>query len=130
MQNKKRYTFFKIISGIVLIQGVLQLLNFLTIIMNARTLVTSASATKFYLGAILVGAYAIAAIIGGYAGVKDGSAYESLRKCFYVSIILILITCATLILNVIFKAYSATQFQALIIPVIFMLFTILCGRKN
>lgn len=37
---------------------------------------------------------------------------------------------ATIILNVVFKAYSVTQFEALIIPVLFMLFTILNGRKN
>lgn len=40
------------------------------------------------------------------------------------------ITIATIILNVVFKAYSVTQFEALIIPVLFMLFTILNGRKN
>lgn len=49
---------------------------------------------------------------------------------FYVSLVLIAITIATIILNVVFKAYSVTQFEALIIPVLFMLFTILNGRKN
>ena len=73
MQNKTKNIFFKIISGLVLIQGVLQLLNLLGLVGYGRT---------------------------------------------------------TIILNVVFKAYSVTQFEALIIPVLFMLFTILNGRKN
>ena len=81
MQNKTKNIFFKIISGLVLIQGVLQLLNLLGLVGYGRT-TTSA------------------------------------------------ITIATIILNVVFKAYSVTQFEALIIPVLFMLFTILNGRKN
>ena len=97
MQNKTKNIFFKIISGLVLIQGVLQLLNLL---------------------------------VGGYTGLKDGNTQEGCKRCFYVSLVLIAITIATIILNVVFKAYSVTQFEALIIPVLFMLFTILNGRKN
>ena len=103
MQNKTKNIFFKIISGLVLIQGVLQLLNLLGLVGYGRT---TTSATKFYLGLVLIGGYAVAAMVGGYTGL------------------------ATIILNVVFKAYSVTQFEALIIPVLFMLFTILNGRKN
>ena len=105
MQNKTKNIFFKIISGLVLIQGVLQLLNLLGLVGYGRT---TTSATKFYLGLVLIGGYAVAAMVGGYTG----------------------LTIATIILNVVFKAYSVTQFEALIIPVLFMLFTILNGRKN
>ena len=100
MQNKTKNIFFKIISGLVLIQGVLQLLNLLGLVGYGRT------------------------------GLKDGNTQEGCKRCFYVSLVLIAITIATIILNVVFKAYSVTQFEALIIPVLFMLFTILNGRKN
>ena len=127
MQNKtKKYSFFKIISGLVLIQGVLQLLNLLGLVGYGRT---TTSATKFYLGLVLIGGYAVAAMVGGYTGLKDGNTQEGCKRCFYVSLVLIAITIATIILNVVFKAYSVTQFEALIIPVLFMLFTILNGRK-
>ena len=69
-------------------------------------------------------------MVGGYTGLKDGNTQEGCKRCFYVSLVLIAITIATIILNVVFKAYSVTQFEALIIPVLFMLFTILNGRKN
>ena len=118
MQNKTKNIFFKIISGLVLIQGVLQLLNLLGLVGYGRT---TTSATKFYLGLVL---------IGGYTGLKEGNTQEGCKRCFYVSLVLIAITIATIILNVVFKAYSVTQFEALIIPVLFMLFTILNGRKN
>ena len=123
MQNKTKNIFFKIISGLVLIQGVLQLLNLLGLVGYGRT---TTSATKFYLGLVLIGGYAVAAMVGGYTGLKDGNTQEGCKRCFYVSLVLI----ATIILNVVFKAYSVTQFEALIIPVLFMLFTILNGRKN
>ena len=122
MQNKTKNIFFKIISGLVLIQGVLQLLNLLGLVGYGRT---TTSATKFYLGLVLIGGYAVAAMVG-----KDGNTQEGCKRCFYVSLVLIAITIATIILNVVFKAYSVTQFEALIIPVLFMLFTILNGRKN
>lgn len=127
MQNKKRYTFFKLISLIVLIQGVLQLFNLFGLILMGRS---STSAVKFYLGVILIGVYAIAAIIGGYTGLKNGDHYEGCRRCFYLGITLIIVTIATILLNILFKAYAVTQLQALIVPVLFMLLTILCGRKN
>ena len=44
MQNKTKNIFFKIISGLVLIQGVLQLLNLLGRVGYGRT---TTSATKF-----------------------------------------------------------------------------------
>ena len=121
MQNKTKNIFFKIISGLVLIQGVLQLLNLLGLVGYGRT---TTSATKFYLGLVLIGGYAVAAMVGGYTGLKDGNTQEGCKRCFYVSLVLIAITIATI------KAYSVTQFEALIIPVLFMLFTILNGRKN
>ena len=127
MQNKTKYTFFKIISLIVLIQGVLQMMNLLGLVMAGMS---TTSAIKFYLGIILIGVYAVTAIIGGYTGLKNGDSYEGCRRCFYFSMILFVITIATIVLNVMFKAYSASQFQALIVPVLFMLFAILCGRKN
>ena len=123
MQNKTKNIFFKIISGLVLIQGVLQL----GLVGYGRT---TTSATKFYLGLVLIGGYAVAAMVGGYTGLKDGNTQEGCKRCFYVSLVLIAITIATIILNVVFKAYSVTQFEALIIPELFMLFTILNGRKN
>lgn len=119
MQNKTKNIFFKIISGLVLIQGVLQLLNLLGLVGYGRT---TTSATKFYLGLVLIGGYAVAAMVGGYTGLKDGNTQEGCKRCFYVSLVLIAITIATIILNVVFKAYSVTQFEALIIPVLFMLF--------
>lgn len=127
MQNKKRYTFFKLISLIVLVQGVLQLLNLFGLIMMGMS---TTSAVKFYLGVILIGVYAIAAIIGGYTGLKNGDHYEGCRRCFYLGLTLIVVTIATIILNVVFKAYEITQLQALIVPVLFMLLTILCGKKT
>lgn len=127
MPNKTKNIFFKIISGLVLIQGVLQLLNLLGLVGYGRT---TTSATKFYLGLVLIGGYAVAAMVGGYTGLKDGNTQEGCKRCFYVSLVLIAITIATIILNVVFKAYSVTQFEALIIPVLFMLFTIINGRKN
>lgn len=129
MQNRKKNTFFKIISVIVLIQGVLQLLNLLGLVMmyNEKP---ATSILRFYLGIILVGAYAIAAIIGGYTGLKDGDTRDGCRRCFYLSIILVFVNVATIILNIVFKAFAVTQFEALIVPVIFMVFTILCGRNN
>ena len=126
MQNKTKNTIFKVISFIVLIQGALQVLNVLGIILYG----SSSLSVKFFLGLFLVGAYAVAAVIGGYTGLKSGDTYEGCRRCFYLSIVLLAVTIATLILNIVFKAYSATQLEALIIPVVFMLFTILCGRKN
>lgn len=110
-----------------MIQGVLQLLNLLGLVGYGRT---TTSATKFYLGLVLIGGYAVAAMVGGYTGLKDENTQEGCKRCFYVSLVLIAITIATIILNVVFKAYSVTQFEALIIPVLFMLFTILNGRKN
>ena len=110
-----------------MIQCVLQLLNLLGLVGYGRT---TTSATKFYLGLVLIGGYAVAAMVGGYTGLKDGNTQEGCKRCFYVSLVLIAITIATIILNVVFKAYSVTQFEALIIPVLFMLFTILNGRKN
>lgn len=127
MPNKTTNTLFKIISGLVLIQGVLQLLNLLGLVGYGRT---TTSATKFYLGIVLIGGYAIAAMIGGYTGLRDGDTQDGCKRCFYVSLVLIVITIATIILNIVFKAYSITQFEALIIPVLFMLFAILNGRKN
>ena len=56
MQNKTKNIFFKIISGLVLIQGVLQLLNLLGLVGYGRT---TTSATKFYLGLVLIGGYAV-----------------------------------------------------------------------
>ena len=56
-----------------------------------------------------------------YTGIKDGTTYDGCKKCFYLSIVLLVVTCATLILNIIFKAYSVTQFQALIVPIAFMI---------
>ena len=53
MQNKTKNIFFKIISGLVLIQGVLQLLNLLGLVGYGRT---TTSATKFYLGLVLMAA--------------------------------------------------------------------------
>lgn len=129
MQNRKKNTFFKIISVIVLIQGVLQLLNLLGLVMmyNEKP---ATSLFRFYLGIILVGAYAIAAIIGGYTGLKNGDTRDGCRRCFYLSIVLVFVNVATIILNIVFKAFAITQFEALIVPVIFMIFTILCGRNN
>ena len=60
MQNKTKNIFFKIISGLVLIQGVLQLLNLLGLVGYGRT---TTSATKFYLGLVLIGGYAVAVVI-------------------------------------------------------------------
>jgi len=67
MQNKTKNIFFKIISGLVLIQGVLQLLNLLGLVGYGRT---TTSATKFYLGLVLIGGYAVAAMVGGYTVLK------------------------------------------------------------
>ena len=97
----------------------LQLLNLLGLVGYGRT---TTSATKFYLGLVLIGGYAVTvAMVGGYTGLKDGNTQEGCKRCFYVSLVLIAITIATIILNVVFKAYSVTQFEALIIPVLFML---------
>lgn len=125
MQKKRRHTFFRIISVIVLIQGVLQLLNLVGLVAYGRA---TTSPVKFYLGVLLIGIYAISAIIGGYTGLKNGDTADGCKRCFYLGITLIVITIATIILNVVFKAYAATQFEALIVPVLFMLFTLLCGR--
>ena len=127
MQNKKKNTFFKIISMIVLIQGVLQLLNLLGLIMYGKA---TTSPIKFYLGILLIGVYAIAAIIGGYTGLKNGDTEEGCKRCFYLALILIVITIATIILNIVFHAFAVTQFEAFILPVLFMIFTLLCGRDN
>ena len=96
MQNKTKNIFFKIISGLVLIQGVLQLLNLLGLVGYGRT---TTSATKFYLGLVLIGGYAVAAMVGGYTGLKDGNTQEGCKRCFYVSLVLIAITIATIILG-------------------------------
>ena len=127
MQNKTKNRLFKIISGLVSIQGVLQLMNLIGLATYGRS---SASAMKFYLGIILIGAYAIAAIIGGYTGLRNGDTKEGCQKCFNVSLILIGITIATIILNIVFKAYAATQLEALIVPVLFMFSSVSSGRKN
>ncbi len=82
MQNKTKNIFFKIISGLVLIQGVLQLLNLLGLVGYGRT---TTSATKFYLGLVLIGGYAVAAMVGGYTGLKDGNTQEGCKRCFYVT---------------------------------------------
>ncbi len=85
MQNKTKNIFFKIISGLVLIQGVLQLLNLLGLVGYGRKTTT---ATKFYLGLALIGGYAVA-MVGGYTGLKDGNTQEGCKRCFYVSLVLI-----------------------------------------
>ena len=82
MPNKTKNIFFKIISGLVLIQGVLQLLNLLGLVGYGRT---TTSATKFYLGLVLIGGYAVAAMVGGYTGLKDGNTQEGCKRCFYAS---------------------------------------------
>ena len=103
MQNKTKNIFFKIISGLVLIQGGLQLLNLLGLVGYGRT---TTSATKFYLGLVLIGGYAVAAMVGGYTGLKDGNTQEGCKRCFYVSLVLIAITIATIILNVTSVVYA------------------------
>ncbi len=111
-------------------KGIASNLEFTHLQQKSAKAVDMIRATKFYLGLVLIGGYAVAAMVGGYTGLKDGNTQEGCKRCFYVSLVLIAITIATIILNVVFKAYSVTQFEALIIPVLFMLFTILNGRKN
>ena len=62
-----------------MIQGVLQLLNLLGLVGYGRT---TTSATKFYLGLVLIGGYAVAAMVGGYTGLKDGNTQEGCKKMF------------------------------------------------
>lgn len=59
-------------------------------------------------------------MVGGYTGLKDGNTQEDVKDVFICSLVLIAVI-TTIILNVVFKAYSVTQFEALIIPVLFML---------
>ena len=77
MQKKRRHTFFRIISVIVLIQGVLQLLNLVGLVAYGRA---TTSPVKFYLGVLLIGIYAISAIIGGYTGLKNGDTADGCKR--------------------------------------------------
>ena len=40
---------------------------------------TTTSATKVYLGLVLIGGYAVAAMVGGYTGLKDGNTQEGCK---------------------------------------------------
>ena len=37
---------------------------------------------KFYLGLVLIGGYAVAAMVGGYTGLKDGNTQEGCKDVF------------------------------------------------
>ena len=57
----------------------LQLLNLLGLVGYGRT---TTSATKFYLGLVLIGGYAVAAMVGGYTGLKDEIHRKDVKDVF------------------------------------------------
>lgn len=124
----KKNLLLKITAVIIFIQGALQLLN-VAIVLPQGTAGKNISVPMFYLSVALTALYGIAAVIGGYIGLRHDREFNGCKRAFYLGTSLLILNAVMLIINIFAGAFKVDQLAAFIIPGIFTAAAVYGGRS-
>lgn len=126
---QKKNTLLKIMSVILLIQGVLQLLSTGTLLMaDFDSYKQEFPMIIFYISAILMALYGIAAVLGGYTGFRKNMDFEGCKRSFYYGLVLLIITAAMIVLNIVCHVFKVDQLTSFLIPGLYTYASFVGGR--
>ncbi|MCI5623285.1 hypothetical protein BHF70_01260 [Anaerostipes sp. 494a] len=125
----KKNILLKIVSAIVLLQGIFQLVNTALILGNGTSGI-KISMTMFYLSLVFTLLYGIVALIGGVAGLFHGSEMDGCKKSFYCGLGLIILNIGMLFINFATGSFDVMQLEAFITPGLYTIVAVISGRSN
>ncbi|HJC51515.1 MAG TPA: hypothetical protein H9754_13255 [Candidatus Anaerostipes avistercoris] len=124
---ERKNTFLKVMSVIILIQGILQILN--VVIVVSAGMQADVSSFMYYAAVVLSGLYGLAAVAGGLTGFRFGNALDGCRRSFYYGVTLLVVVLLMIIVNGAAGAFDLSQIGSFFLPAMFTAAAVMGGRQ-